>query len=174
MNQNLETVRKEILAEASSRGLVPFHVGVRNTDVKDAVYWDVEAHPAFSDFLDAATASGVKLLHVFERVFEASQLEESIEDMDDLPFDPDEQRQIEKRLESLRIYDGMMGAIELSFHYAQRDHIFELKTPWWEEYSELLEAIDEALLPLTEMDEMSDEDDEERGDSAAGGYFSKN
>src|SRR5947209_6989928 len=116
MNQNLDNLRKDILSEAASRGLVPFHVSSRTSEGKDLVYWDVEEHPAFAEFLDAAIAAGVKLLNVFERVFEASHIEDSMEDLEDLPFDREEQKQIEKRMEELRIYDGMLGAIELSFH----------------------------------------------------------
>ena len=167
MTLNLEKLRVEILADVQSRGLVPYPVCQRTSEPQDAVYWDVAEHPAHREFLDAAVAAGVKLVHIFERIFEAEQVAESIRDMEDLPIDRQEQRKIEKHLDDLRIYDGMIGALELSFHYAQRDHIFELKTSWFDEYRDLLETIDEAYMPVDEMDE------EDEGPLGSG-YFSKN
>jgi hypothetical protein len=64
----------------------------------------------------------------------------------------------------LRIYDGFVCAIELSFDHEGRVFLFDLRTDWYEEFSEVLDEIEM-------MDTGADDDDD---DQTMGGYFSKN
>ena len=69
------------------------------------------------------------------------------------------------RLRELRAYDGFTCAIELSFDENGRVFMFELRTDWYEEFSDLLDEIDSAI-PHAE--------DDEPDEGPIGGYFSKN
>jgi hypothetical protein len=63
----------------------------------------------------------------------------------------------------MRAHEGSVCAIELSFDYEGRVFLFDLRTEWFEEFSDLL---DEIQLLVAEPNN----DDE----SPIGGYFSRN
>jgi hypothetical protein len=66
-------------------------------------------------------------------------------------------------LSDMRAHEGSVCAIELSFDYEGRVFLFDLRTEWFEEFSDLL---DEIQLLVAEPNN----DDE----SPIGGYFSRN
>jgi hypothetical protein len=66
-------------------------------------------------------------------------------------------------LNELRSYAGFTCALELSFDHEGRVYMFDLRTEWYEELSDMLED-------LHVMDTGSDDED----DDTMGGYFSKN
>ncbi len=70
----------------------------------------------------------------------------------------------EERLNDLRAYEGSVGAIELSFDHEGRVFLFDLRTEWFDEFSEMSDEI-QLLVP-----DPDDDDDE----SPISGYFSRN
>jgi hypothetical protein len=77
---------------------------------------------------------------------------------------PQESRHFEERLIDLRAYEGSVCAIELSFDHDGRVFLFDLRTEWFDEFSEML---DEIQLLVPDPDEGDD-------DSPISGYFSRN
>jgi hypothetical protein len=67
---------------------------------------------------------------------------------------------MERRLREMRRYEGYTCQIELSFDLPPRIYVFDLRTEWFQELSDMLDQIDEA----------SDEPDL----PGPSGYFSKN
>jgi hypothetical protein len=63
----------------------------------------------------------------------------------------------------MRVYDSFVCAIELSFDNNSRVFVFDLRTDWYEDLSDILDEIQI-------MDAESDND----GDTPITGYFSKN
>jgi hypothetical protein len=61
----------------------------------------------------------------------------------------------------MRGYDGLVCAIELSFDHEGRVFLFDLRTEW---YDELTEILDEIQALTSEIE----------NDASMGGYFSKN
>ena len=75
----------------------------------------------------------------------------------------EEYHELERRLNDMRVYDSFVCAIELSFDHDGRVFLFDLRTDWYEDLSDILDEIQI-------MDAESDDD----SDTPISGYFSKN
>ena len=109
-----------------------------------------------------ASKVGVKLIVFASREFEATDLDELVEQLDSADLPRDEDREYRSRIRDLRIYQGVTCSIELAFDFDQRLYIYELRPDWFDEFLEL----DEEVIARVSDDEM--------GDDTLGGYFSKN
>ena len=163
---NLTPLYTEIVEHLASRGLVVFHSDLRGIESPSAIYWEVEKHPDFREFVEVAVAAGAQVITLFSRTFDAAHIESASEEMEELGVDPKHRLNFEAQLRDLRKYDGMVGHIELTFNHAQRDYIFDLRTPWYDDYTDLLEEL--------HMESDDEDDEEENDDSFRPGYFSRN
>lgn len=164
LKQNLDTLKTEIREHLEGRKLAIFHGYSRAMDSMPMVFWDTHRYPEYKQFLDTAEVAGVKMVVLHAREFSALLVDNALEQLEEGDFAPEDRRTIERRLRDLRAYDGFTCAIELSFDQSGRVYMFELRTEWYDEFSDLLDEIDSSL-PEPE------EDDDE---GAMGGYFSKN
>ncbi len=164
MKLNLNVLKTEIRETLVDRKFAVFPGYSRAMESLPAVYWDTHRYPDYHQFLDTADAAGARLMILHARQFSALLVDNAIEQLEDADFAPEDRRAIERRLRDLRPYDGFTCAIELSFDQNGRTYMFELRTDWYEEFSDLLDEIDSA------MPHPEDESDE----GPIGGYFSKN
>ena len=164
MKLNLDVLKTEILEHLESRKLAVFHGYSRAMDNLPIVFWDTDRYPDYKQFLDTAEQAGAKMFVLHSRDFSALLVDNALEQLDDTDFMPEDRRAIERRLRDLRAYDGFTCAIEISFDQNARVYMFELRTEWYEEFSDLLDEIDAAV---PDADENEDE-------GPIGGYFSKN
>jgi hypothetical protein len=114
-------------------------------------------------FVKAAQIAGVKLLVFHQREFSADQVDEALEQLAGCDMPREEHHELERRLNDMRVYDGFVCAIELSFDHDGRVFLFDLRTDWYEDLSDILDEIQI-------LDAESDNDD----DTPITGYFSKN
>jgi len=156
---NLDTLRSEIQDYVETRGMALFQGFSRAEDIP-AVYWDVNAHPDFRDFVNVAEKAGARLITMFANEFSSDVVEDAEQRLESLPRE--ERRELESRLRKIRGYTGFICQIELSFDLAPRVYVFDLHTDWYEDLNDILDQIEEA--------ESEDEDDTPLG----GSYFSKN
>lgn len=163
MKPNLDTLKAEIENYIEDSGLVVFHGCAREMDSMPAVYWDVGRHPDYKMFIKTAQDSGAKLIVLHPREFDSAQLDDGLEQLAECGLTEEEQRDFEQRLGAMRVYDGFICGIELSFDHQGRIFVFDLRTDWYNELSDILDEIQ-----LLTVD--TDEDD----DSPIGGYFSRN
>jgi hypothetical protein len=166
MKPNLDSMKAEIQEFLAGEGIAVFHGYSRSSDSLPAVYWDCEHYPDFRMFVNTAKAAGVQMMVFHQREFTAEHVEDAIERLETCDMPRDEYRGIEKRLEEMRAYEGFTCAVELSFDHQGRIYMFDLRSEWYEEFSELLEDLD--ILggnPLA---------DDEEDPGPIGGYFSKN
>jgi len=159
MNVNLDALRSQIEEDLKSRGMAVFRGFPRSSPEAPAVYWDTDSHPDHREFLAAAEAAGVRLMVIYTNEFTGDVLDDAEDRLDALPRD--ERREMEQRLRQIRGYIGFTCQIELSFDLPPRVYIFDLRTAWFDDLSDLLDQIDDA----------AEEDDE---DPLGPGYFSKN
>jgi hypothetical protein len=159
MNVNLETLREEIQAHLSSRGIAVFHGFPRGNEDQAGVYWDTNVHPDYREFVAAAEAAGARLMTMHTNQFTAAVLDDAEDRVNALPRD--ERREMEQSLRRLRGYIGFTCQIELSFDVAPRFYVFDVRTDWYDELNDMLDQLDTA----------SEDADE---DPLGGGYFSKN
>jgi len=163
MKPNLDTLKSEIEEYLEESGLAVFYGCSRVLESIPAVYWDCDQYPDYRLFVKAAQTAGVKVIVFHQHEFSADQVDDALEQLATCDMPRDEYHELERRLHELRIYDGFICAIELSFDHEGRVFLFDLRADWYEEFSEVLDEIEV-------MDTESDDDD----DQTMGGYFSKN
>lgn len=164
MKPNLDVLRPEIELYLEESGLTVFYGYSRTLESAPAVYWDCDQYPDYRLFVQAARAAGAKLVVFHQREFFSEQIDEALEKLHACELPPQEAQQLEERLNDLRAYEGSVCAIELSFDHEGRVYLFDLRTEWYDEFSEIQ---DEIHLLVPDADEGDDE-------SPIGGYFSRN
>lgn len=165
MKQNLDVLKTEIQEHLDGLGFVTYFGFSRTLDDLPIVMWDSTRHPDYKLFLKAAESAGVKLVVFHTREFSAQFCDNALDELSGADIPAEERRGMERRLRELRAFDGFTCAIEISFDVQNRAYIFELRTEWYDEFSDLLEDIDSAL--VGDGEETEDE-------GPIGGYFSKN
>lgn len=164
MNLNLDVLKTEIREYLASADFIVFHGLSRTLDALPIVMWDTEGHPDYKEFLAAARASGNKMIVMHAREFSVDFVDSALDDLAEMGMPADEARDIQRRLRNMRSYDGFTCAIELSFDFGGRAYIYELRTDWYNEFSDL----------LAEIGPFGDEDDDDADEGSIGGYYSKN
>jgi len=165
MKQNLDVLKTEIQEYLDRQKFVTYYGHSRTLDSLPIVMWDTGRHPEYQRFLKAAEAAGARLIVLHSREFSARFVDNALEEVEASDLTPEERRTIERRLRDMRAYDGFTCAVELSFDMGQRAYIFELRTEWYDEFSEMLDDIDMAF---------PDDEEDDPDEGPIGGYFSKN
>lgn len=166
MALDLETLRTEMLAYLRNSGMPVFHAAHRGLDPLNQVYWDVSSQPDYRAFLAVAKQAGAKLIHFFHHTLSSEQIDMALEELEETDLTREEKRNYEKRLRSIRDYEGFTSSIELSFCLESMFYVFEVQTEWYTSFTDI----------LAEIDAMGEEEEDEdaRRDDSLGGYFSNN
>jgi hypothetical protein len=164
MRANLDTLKDEILEHLRAQGFVTFHGLSRLVSSKNPVSWDTRRHPDYKAFLAAAAHLGVKLVAFHYQEFQEGEIDDALDRLEDAGMDPDEQRSLQRRLGEMRVYQGLVSGIELSFDHDGRTYLFNVFTDWCLEFMSVNDQID-SYLP---------DEDEEEDEEPLGGYFSRN
>jgi len=163
MKPNLDSLKLEIEQHLEESGLAVFYGYSRMLESTSAVYWDCDKYPDYKMFIKAAKTSGAQVIVFHQREFTAEQVIDALEQLSDCDLQREESREFEQRLNDLRVYEGFICEIELSFDHQGRVFLFDLRTEWYEEFSEILDEI-----------QMLSADAEDDNNSPMSGYFSKN
>jgi len=155
---NLDNLRAEIESFLESRGIAVFH-GVSSGDEPPSVCWDTEAHADYRAFVAAAESAGVRLMALYANPFDEEVIDEALERLADSGLVGAERSAMERRLREMRRYDGATCQIELSFDHPPRIYVFDLRTDWFQELSDMLDEIDASR---------------DQPEPPGHGYFSKN
>lgn len=165
--ESLDALKREILEYLDSGGLAVFHSTAGGLEGMPIVLWDVEHHPDYREFLEAAKKSGSHIIIVAARQFESSELDELLEQMESCEFTREEKRDYERRLKDMYVFDGVTCSLELAFDLNSRFYVFELQPDWYEDFVSIEDDVVSRL----------SEDEEETGhghDDSLGGFFSRN
>ncbi|MBV8903345.1 MAG: hypothetical protein JOZ22_06880 [Acidobacteriia bacterium] len=160
---NLDTLKREILDTLEASGFAIFRGSPGGLEGLPMVLWDVEHYPDYQMFLETARKTGAKLLIFATREFAASDIDELLEQLEDSDLSREEQRDYDRRLREMRIFEGVTCSIEIAFDCSSRLYVYEVQPDWYEEFLNLEEEIH------SRFDE-NDLDDS----NPLGGYFSKN
>ena len=164
MATNLDSLKDEIERYLLQNGFNVFYGQSRLLDSLPIIYWDCDRYPDYRSFLTVAKSAEVKLVVFHQREFTPDHLDDAVDRLESAGMPHEEFRSIERRLKELRVYEGFTCAVELSFDHEGRIYVFDLRTEWYEELSDILEEIDM-------MGAEADADDDE---GPIGGYFSQN
>lgn len=163
MSINLDALKEEIEQHLVEHRLNVFRGYSRLSDSAPVIYWDVDRHPDFHEFLQVAENAGAKIVVFHQREFTSDHIDDALDRLEGAELASDERRSLERRLKDLRVYEGFTCAVELSFDYEGRIYVYDVRSEWYEELSDILEDID----PFSAA---ADEDDE----GPISGYFSQN
>ena len=163
MKPNLDVLKPEIEQYLEDAGIAVFYGYSRRMDDVPEVYWDCDQYPDYRLFVQSARAAGAKLLVFHQREFFSEQVDDSLERLQACELGPQESRSFEERLNEFRSYEGSVCAIELSFDHAGCMYMFELRTDWYDEFTELIDEI-----------QLLASDDDDSDESPISGYFSRN
>ena len=161
MRQDLDNLKRDIERQLDEGAYVVFYARSRFTDDVPPILWDTGLRPNPAEFLETALSIGVKLIVFHHREFGARVLEEAFEKLESADLPRERFREIERELKRLKVYEGFTSAIELSFDFDDRTYLYEATAPWYDEYLDLLDDLDEAIEMGEEPPPMS-------------GYFSQN
>jgi len=162
MKPNLDSLRTEIEEYLEQAGLALFYGYSRSLDTMPAVEWDCSQYPDFRLFVKAALTAEAKLIVFHQREFSSELVEDALERLAACNLPAKEYQDMEQRLNDLHEYNGAVSAVELSFDHQGRVFLFDLRTEWYEEFSEIMDEI--------QLLTSSAEDD----DTPISGYFSNN
>lgn len=163
MKQDLEQLKDEILEYLKTRSFTVFHSRSRAGTSLPVIHWDTAHYPDYRQFLESAREAEVKLIACHHQTLEAEQIDAAVEALADADLPPEEERGMDQRLRELRAYEGATAVVELSFDYQGRVYLFHATTPWWEEFQEIADTVEESA---------DQYEDEEPGPT--GGYYSAN
>lgn len=163
MDLNLDTLKREILESLEASGFAIFRGCPGGLEGLPLVLWDVEHHPDYQLFLDTARKTGARLVVFACREFESSDIDDLLEQLEECGLPREDQREYERRLKELRIFEGVTCSLELAFDCDSRLYVYEVQPDWYEEFLNLED----------EITSQSGDDELDSHDSL-GGYFSKN
>jgi len=163
---NLDTLKQELLDYIVAEGFAVFRGQPGLLESMPTIEWDTEAHPEYQAFLNVAKIADARIIVFAHREFQASEIEEAVEQIQDCEFAREELRSVERSLDDLRAFIGSTCSIEMAFDYQGRMYVYELVTDWFQTFVDLSELLLTASSP--------DDDDEDETDGSFGGYYSKN
>ena len=165
MKENLDSLKTEIQDYLDHNGLTTFYGQSRGYDDANVVWWDSEKHPDYEAFLKTAEAVGIRLIVLHTREMTEQMLEEAFEELETAGIDREQKRTYEKRFQEFRHYEGFTGVVELSYTHESQIYLFELKTEWFTEFTEMVDDLVVAVDPFAGHEE---------DDDSLGGYYSQN
>jgi len=166
MKTDLDQLKDEVLEYLAAHNFTVFHSQMRGDggDPLPKIYWDTAGYPDYRRYLESAREAEVKIITCYHEALRPEQMEEVLEQLESGDMEREQQRQYQHRLNDLRRYESFTGVIELSFDYQGRVYIYSIYAPWYEEFMEIAEIVEDSSL--------LGGDDESRG--PMGGYFSQN
>ncbi|HTQ54598.1 MAG TPA: hypothetical protein VMI94_09080 [Bryobacteraceae bacterium] len=163
MDLNLDTLKQEILAYLEHSEFAVFRSAPGGLEGLPLVLWDAERYPDYQMFLDTARKTGCKMVLFAAREFEASEIDEAIDELDECELTREERHELERRLRALRVHLGVTCSLELAFDHHARMYVYEIRPDW---YDEFLSIGDEIAVHMP--------GDTEQEDDGSFGYFSNN
>jgi hypothetical protein len=164
MKENLDSLKTEIQDYLDHNGLTTFFGLSRGFDDANVVWWDVETHGDYTAFLKTAEAVGIRLIVLHTREMTEQMIEEAFEELEGAGIDREQRRSYEKRFEEFRHYEGFTCVVELSYTHEGQVYVFELKTEWFTEFTEMVDDL------VVAADPFAGEED----DGSLGGFYSQN
>ena len=164
MQDNLDVLKTEIQDYLDHSGFTTFLGHSRAYDEDRLVWWDVDKSPDYAAFLKTAESVGIRLIVFHTRELSEQMLDEAFEELERSGADREHRRTFKKRFEELRHYEGFTCVVELSYTHDSQIYLFELKTEWFTEFSDMVDDL------IVNVDPFGGEED----DSSLGGYYSQN
>ena len=166
MTDNLDSLKQELLDYIAGEEFAIFKGQTGGNEGFPKIYWDTEHYPEYQGYLNVAKTAGVNVIIFAHREFDASEIDDALEQIKDCEFGRDERRSIESNLADLRAFVGSTCTIEMAFGYQGHMYVYELTTEWFQTFMDISDLLVAAS--------SANGDDEDESDGSFGGYYSKN
>jgi hypothetical protein len=166
VTDNLDSLKQELLDYIAGEEFGIFKGQTGGNEGFPKIYWDTERYPEYQGYLNVAKLAGVSVIIFAHREFEAAEIDDAVEQIEDCEFGRDERRSIENSLADLRAFIGSTCIIEMAFGYQGHMYVYELTTEWFQTFMEISDLLIAAS--------SANGDDEDESDGSFGGYYSKN
>lgn len=156
MVESLEESKKEIISFIESNS---FNLFLGFANFQNEVRWDSKQR-TWKDFVEIAKNENVKTLIYYDSVFHEelddvkTEIEQLQEDMNEYL---DQINEIKLQLESYEEYSEKVSFIRLSWINEGICYSYELLAPWYENFLELKDQIQEALKKKAKKDSLKEE-----------------
>src|ERR1700687_3367765 len=120
MDLNLDTLKQEILPYRKNSEFAVFRSARGGLEGLSMVLWNAEGYPDYQMFLETARKTGAKMILFASREFEASEVDEPVEQLAECDLSREERRDLEARLRDLRAHEGVTCSLELAFDHHAR------------------------------------------------------
>jgi hypothetical protein len=164
---DLNSLKTELLDYIAAEGFAVFRSQAGSLEGLPMIFWDTDAHHDYKAFLTAAKTAGARVIIFGHREFQAEEIDDALEQIEESEFGRDEKRSMERSLADLRPFVGSTCTLEMAFDHQGRLYVFELVSAWYQKFADLSDL----LLAASSGD---DDEDEDESDSSFGGYYSKN
>ncbi|HLY18915.1 MAG TPA: hypothetical protein VKR61_16910 [Bryobacteraceae bacterium] len=165
MDLNLDTLKQEIVEYLEHSEFAIFRGAPGGLEGLPMVLWDAERFPDYQMFLDAARKTGAQMIVFAAREFEAPEIDDAVEELEECDLTREERLDLEARLRELRVHEGVTCSLELAFDHHARMYVYEIRPDWYDEFLSIGEEIAVHLPTGGES---------EREDDGSFGYFSNN
>jgi hypothetical protein len=160
---NLETLKRQMVEYLEASEFAVFYSDPGGLKGLPLVLWDVDRYPDYQMFLDVARKAGVKIILFGAAEFDAADLDELAEQIEEGEFNREEQREYQARIRKLRAHKGATCSLELAFDFNSHLYVYDVQPDWYDEFCDL----DEEIMARTADSDLEDDD-------SLGGFYSKN
>jgi hypothetical protein len=167
VTDNLDSLKQELLDYIAAEEFGLFKGQTGGIEGFPKIYWDTERYPEYQAYLNVAKIAGVSVIIFAHREFEAAEIDDALEQIQDCELGRDEQRSIESNLADLRPFVGSTCVIEMAFSYQGHIYVYDLTTEWFQSFMDISDL-------LIAASSANGDDGEDESDTSFGGYYSKN
>ncbi len=153
---NLLALKDDMVAFLTGHGLRQFP-GYVGDDVPSVLWEDDEDPDGWKRLVETAKAAGTAFLTISDVVITDEELDALLEKLREQNF-PDEDAPEFEGVDALRKHVGKVGFLQLGFVHQGVAFLHETASDWYEQYEELIEAVEEFGLSDVVFDEDSDEE----------------
>src|SRR5579862_146467 len=107
MDLNLDTLKQEIVEYLEHSEFAIFRGAPGGLEGLPMVLWDAERFPDYQMFLDAARKTGAQMIVFAAREFEAPEIDDAVEELEECDLTREERLDLEARLRELRVHEGV-------------------------------------------------------------------
>jgi hypothetical protein len=156
MTDDLHSLKDDMNAFILGHGMSRFNAYV--AEELESVLWDASQNPdSWKDFVELAKASGIAFLTVSDDLLEKDDVEFLVERVQNSSMPLDDELEEARWLKQ---HIGKVGFIQLGFSYHGTMFLYEVSTPWYDRYQQLLESSEDYGNIL--LDERDSHEDDER------------
>lgn len=140
-HDNLLALKDDMIAFLSGHGLRQFP-GYVGDDVPSVLWEDNEDPDGWKRLVETAKAAGAPFLTISDVTLDDEELDLLLQKLREQNF-PDEQAPEFDEIDALREHAGKVGFVQLGFVHGGIAFLHETASDWYEQYEELIEAVDE-------------------------------